>query len=390
MAEHIGARVRLWRRRRKLSQSALAGLAGVTQAYLSQIENGLRAVERRSTQVALAQALDVSVADLLGQTADPTDPVRSRAAEHIADIRVALVELEVGDIRAPGRNPAELDDAIRRMQQLRISSDHLVLAPGLAGLLRDAARRPEALVRVAYTAASCLRSLGYRDLARPAARIAIDAARSLDDPAWIGMAEFGYIQSLPIEAATVARRVADRAITEMQNAAADPSARQTLGQIHLTAALASATAQRHDDAWAHLAAAQAEAGSLGEPLDGLGFFGNFFGPLNVHLWKMTLLTEMGDHGRVLEMADGLPVDEIPIASRRQSYHLDRGRALAHSGRNDKLALIALAQAERAAPAPFRLNPVIRDVVSTMITRAKRKAVAEDLTAMAQRLGVSPV
>jgi hypothetical protein len=98
---------------------------------------------------------------------------------------------------------------------------------------------------------------------------------------------------------------------------------------------------------------------------------------------------MGEYGRVLEMAEGVPVDSIPVANRRQSYHLDRGRALAHSGKRDKEALIALAQAERAAPAPFRLNPVIRDVVSTMITRAKRRAVAEDLTAMAHRLGISP-
>lgn len=68
MAEHIGGRVRIWRRRRKHSQAVLAGLVGISQGYLSQIETGMRAVESRSTLVSLARALDVSVADLLGQT----------------------------------------------------------------------------------------------------------------------------------------------------------------------------------------------------------------------------------------------------------------------------------------------------------------------------------
>ena len=53
MSEQIGDRVRVWRRRRKLSQAALAGLAGMSQGYLSQIETGVRGVEMRSTLVAV-------------------------------------------------------------------------------------------------------------------------------------------------------------------------------------------------------------------------------------------------------------------------------------------------------------------------------------------------
>jgi transcriptional regulator with XRE-family HTH domain len=389
MTEHIGGRVRIWRRRRKLSQATLAGLAGISQAYLSQIETGVRAVERRSTMVALAAALDVAVADLLGQTSDPEDPIRVRASEAVAAVRVALVDLEVGNVDEPQRAGAELEAAIGRMLELRQASEHLTLAPMLPGLLRDAAADPTALVRVAYVASACLRSLGYRDLARPAARLAVDAAAEIGSPAWSGMASFGYLLALPVEATAAAQRVSDRALVTLQQAASDPDARQMLGQVHLSAALAGATAGKPSDAQAHLAAAEAEALSLGEPVDGRGFFGSFFGPLNVHLWKMSLFAELGEHGRVLELAEGVPVQSIPIANRRQSYHLDRGRALAHSGQRDKEALIALAQAERAAPAPFRLSPITRDTVSTMITRAKRRAVAEDLTAMAHRLGISP-
>ncbi|MFI7547194.1 helix-turn-helix domain-containing protein [Actinoplanes sp. NPDC049599] len=389
MTEHIGGRVRIWRRRRKLSQATLSGLVGISQGYLSQIENGVRAVERRSTQVALAAALDISVADLLGQNSDPEDPVRARASEAVAAVRVALVNLEVGNVDPPRRAGTELEAAIEQMLDLRQASDHLTLAPMLPGLLRDAASDPAALVRVAYVASACLRSLGYRDLARPAARLAVDAAEELNDPAWSGMASFGYILALPVEATAAAKRVSERTLVSLQRAAGDPDARQMLGQIHLSAALAGATAGKPSEAGAHLAAAEAEALSLGEPPDGRGFFGSFFGPLNVHLWKMSLFAELGEHGRVLELAEGVPVQSIPIANRRQSYYLDRGRALAHGGKRDKEALIALSQAERAAPAPFRLSPITRDTVSTMITRAKRRAVAEDLAAMAHRLGISP-
>jgi transcriptional regulator with XRE-family HTH domain len=389
--EHIGGRVRVWRRRRGLSQATLAGLAGLSQGYVSQIEAGVRGVERRSTLVALASALDVSVADLLGQTGDPTDPLRIRASEAVAAIRLALVGLEAGDIGTPRRGSDEMADAAEQAMRLRQESDYLALAPMLPGLLRDAAGYPgtDALARHAYEASVCLRNLGYRDLSWAAAKIAVTAAHELGDPAWIGATDFVYTFSLPMEAASVALKVGERSLAALQGAAADPDARQMLGQVHLSAALSSAVAKQTTNAEAHLAEAEREAATLGDPDDGKGFNLSFFGPTNIRLWKMSLSTELGDYGKTIELADGMRVDSLPVANRRQSYYVSLGRALAHSGRRDKEALIALARAERAAPAPFRLNPITRDVVSTMITRAQRKAVAEDLVAMARRLGINP-
>jgi hypothetical protein len=280
--------------------------------------------------------------------------------------------------------------AVEYAMRLRQTSDYLTLAPLLPGLLHDAVAYPgtNALTRIAYEASVCLRNLGYRDLAWPAAKIAIAASRDIDDPAWMGAADFVYTLALPMEAAASARRVGERSLTDLQRAAADPQARQMLGQVHLSAAMSSAVARDVATAEAHLTEAEREAATLGDP-DGTGFNLSYFGPTNVRLWKMSILAELGEYGKVLELARDLPVDGIPVANRRQSYHMTLGRALAHNGKADKLALIELAKAERAAPAPFRLNPVIRDVVSTMITRAKRKAVAEELTAMATRLGVIP-
>src|SRR4051794_37310052 len=93
--EHIGTRIRAWRRRRGgMSQEVLAGRAGLSRPFISMVEAGRRSVERRSTLIAIASALQVSVADLLGQPGDPTDPAKANAAAAVPAIRAALIEIE--------------------------------------------------------------------------------------------------------------------------------------------------------------------------------------------------------------------------------------------------------------------------------------------------------
>ena len=64
-----------------------------------------------------------------------------------------------------------------------------------------------------------------------------------------------------------------------------------------------------------------------------------------------------------------------------------GRALAHSGKTDREALVALINAERAAPVPFSVNPLIRDSITAMMYRARRRAVPDDLRILARRAGI---
>jgi DNA-binding XRE family transcriptional regulator len=68
--EEISARLRAARKRRGMTLMVLAGLAGVSQAYLSMVENGKRRLDRYSTIAALANALDIPPAELVpGMTA---------------------------------------------------------------------------------------------------------------------------------------------------------------------------------------------------------------------------------------------------------------------------------------------------------------------------------
>src|SRR5690554_7838478 len=111
MAElQIGERIRYWRVRRGRNQRTLAGLAGISQPYLSQIETGARGVESRATLVALAEALEVSVAELTGRPGNTTDPARAQASASAPAIRAALIMRAAG---APGpANGATVERAV--------------------------------------------------------------------------------------------------------------------------------------------------------------------------------------------------------------------------------------------------------------------------------------
>ncbi len=63
----IGERVAWYRRRRGMSQEVLAGLVGRTVDWVSKIENNRAELDRLSVIKSLADALDVSLGDLIAE-----------------------------------------------------------------------------------------------------------------------------------------------------------------------------------------------------------------------------------------------------------------------------------------------------------------------------------
>jgi transcriptional regulator with XRE-family HTH domain len=386
---HIGTRIKYWRRHRGgMTQEVLAGLAGVSRPFVSMVEGGRKTIERRHTLVAFANALEVSVADLLGQPGDPTDPRKAAAAAAVPAIRAAVIEIDEGERRAPTRGPEEMAASLDQIRELTVQARYAEMAGLLPGMLLDAAAYGGVtLARVAYSATSCLRNMGWRDLALTVSRIAATAAGETEDPAWIGATGFLRTVTMPIESAPVARRTADRLLAELQPKAKDVRVRQVLGLLHLSTSFSAATDGRPDDAAANLRAAAQEAATLGDPPDGLGFNLSAFGPTNVGLWRMAVAAENGEWAKVIELASKVRPGPIRTSSRHQTYWLDYGRALAHSGKRDPEARAAFLTAEQAAPALFTANPLVHDTILTMYNRAQRNAIPDDLRVLAMRVGI---
>jgi transcriptional regulator with XRE-family HTH domain len=90
----VGERIAIYRRRRGLSQLALANMIGRSEAWLSQVERGIRHVDRVSVLIRLAQVLKVTVEDLIGQPLSlaPNGGIEFRA---IPALRAALTDYEL-------------------------------------------------------------------------------------------------------------------------------------------------------------------------------------------------------------------------------------------------------------------------------------------------------
>ena len=63
----IGERIRIYRQRRGLSQRELAGLIQRSESWLSQVERGIRSVDKLSVLIDIAKILKVKVETLSGQ-----------------------------------------------------------------------------------------------------------------------------------------------------------------------------------------------------------------------------------------------------------------------------------------------------------------------------------
>jgi hypothetical protein len=86
-----------------------------------------------------------------------------------------------------------------------------------------------------------LRSLNHRDLAWPAADQALAQAREAGDLGLVGTIEFGRLKCLPTETPQVIAAQAARVADELQTSG-NISARRGYGALHLSSALAAATA----------------------------------------------------------------------------------------------------------------------------------------------------
>jgi transcriptional regulator with XRE-family HTH domain len=399
----IGARLRVLRRWRGMTQAQVADLAGLSPALLSMIENGQRPLDRRSYISALAVALRVSETDLVGGPHLSAD--RLQADPHMA-IPALRTALQTNTLTRPAvdqaRPLAELHRQVfDRIEPLRRSCDYAglgeLLPPVIDELYRHIADPAdesaqqmalETLVEACAIASAVARGLNYMDLAFLAAQRAEDAAVLLSDPLQKGKADFTLLHALPRTGSWQRNlAAAEQAAEDLEPHATGPLARQVLGMITLTASLSAAALQQGDTASHWLDEAADIARHV--PDDAVRNWKSF-SSTNVAIWRVTVGVERGESGgTMLELADHVTPGmlEATPSGRRAALFADVGRGLAREPKTRADAVRWLRRAEKAAPQRIRNSPPAREAVAYLLSRTRADAGGRELRGMAARMGV---
>lgn len=378
-----------------MSLKTLADLAGLSQSFLSMVENGHRELDRRSHIGALADALQVSVADLTGQPYSPVDQEHSDARACLPAVRLALMANTLGHSQGVSARPLPaLSEQVRAVSLLCQASDYAGFGPLLPALLvelhaasaENQPSRREALrllIEVCHSTFFFLKDLGFLDLAWVAVNKAADAAEQLGDPEWTAATEFFRAHALMAAGAYPSALATAGAAADAVQSVPRASALEVYGMLHLTSALASTAARRSAEAEDHLGEAMHVARRTGE-----GNAHNLhFGPTNATLWRIAVEVERGEGGRVGELAEDVDPTLLDSRGRQAAFYSDLGRGAAQVRGRDAEAIDLLRRAENLAPQQVRTNPLIRETVTGLLRRARREAGGRELRGLAYRMGV---
>jgi hypothetical protein len=384
-SRRIGLRVRNVRRSRKESLRVIAGLAGISESYLSQIEDGERAIDSRRLLRALANALRVAPCDLTDLPIPR--PGNGDTDSFIEAVRRALM------VVTSGRPGGEVQPVARLRQRFEAAenTDWESRGEALPGLIIDlhttlAQRRemtellPLAVMIHTSTVSGWLHVAGAPpDLRWQPTMLARRAAQELNDPTWLGVVSWwATLVMLGHCAFDLARRSLDATAVPT----ASSRGMQLDGMLALSRSLVSAADSRPADAEGALEHATEVAGRTGQ---GDAFLMGF-GPVNVGLWRMAASLESGEPDEAIRVAESLNPQEHPYRERRAAYWMDYGRALASVRRRDDAAH-ALLRAENLHPTRVLCSALTRDTIAELATHAKDDALGREIRGMAYRAGL---
>jgi transcriptional regulator with XRE-family HTH domain len=375
----IGERVALHRRRRGLSQAQVARLLGRSEHWLSQVERGVRSVDRASVLIQLSGVLRVPVADLapgvlVTEEHEGEPPV-------VAAARRAMTAYPTLAQPVGGRplEPAELPELRTELEQAW-TLVHAARQEELAGLLPGLLERADAarsrltphegadrfrLASEAYQiAAALLTQLGETDLAWAAADRALVSAEIAGDRLLVAASAFRLAHAFlggdqPAQAQTVADAAAATLETRLANAS--PALVALWGALNLVGACAATQQQDRDGALQRLERAEEAARRVGSGrTDGH----TEFGPENVDLHAVGIAVDLGNPSGALGRASEIDVSGLS-PERRARFLIDVARAWGQR-RMIREALGALAEAEALSPELVRTLAAVRELLRELL------------------------
>ncbi|WP_026876226.1 helix-turn-helix domain-containing protein [Jiangella gansuensis] len=376
-AQALGRRVAQARKRRGLSQRELARLLDRSETWLSQVERGVRKIDRMSVLERVAEVLEVPLAELA-----PDRPVVAAVHERPApavDLTLALSSSNALAAVLADRSSANLQELTGSVDQAwalvhaaeyeRVSDLMMRLLPELEFAARASDGEVQtaiytALARTYHACAAVLSKLGEPSGAWVSADRAIAAAERSGDA--LLMAEGAFRLALVFQSARLYDQVIQTASTAVDALsvrvdARDPAGISLSGSLVLQMAITEARRNNADQAYAHLAEAERLARSLGADRND---YGTEFGPTNVTLHQVTVAVELGDAGRALRIASDFdPADLSP--ERRSRYQVELARA--HAQRRDAAAAVAaIREAYDIAPELVVGHPTVHALLSDLL------------------------
>jgi transcriptional regulator with XRE-family HTH domain len=402
----IGDRIAIYRRRRGLTQLVLAGLIGRSESWLSQVERGIRPIDRLSVLIDIAHVLKVNVTDLTGQPFSLA-PNGSPENATVRAVSQALTRYDaIPAILDPTRGPdaalpnlASLRRDLQRAWQLRQAARYSELGAVLPRLMADtevATREFERTDRLAafavlaetyHVAAMALRKFGENELAWIAADRGVLAAERAEAPLLMAVSARAVGQVfMSAGRLDEAQSVSTAALTALEPGLgkASPEYLSVWGSLLLTRAIIAARKNDRSTAGQFLHEAAATAGRLGQDRND---FWTVFGPTNVAIHAVSVDIELGDPAAGLRRAPSVDPSRLsPELVERRVYHMiDLARGYAQQ-RNDAAAVLMLLEAERVAPEEVKYHVIVPEMLRELLKR-ERRAATPGLRPLAARVGV---
>jgi transcriptional regulator with XRE-family HTH domain len=393
----IGDRLRFCRQATGKTQSVVAGLAGVTEDYLSQIERGLKTPALPLVH-RFAKILGVRVSELLGESATEHDDVVHPAG---SAVQRALMTYQDADGHADLVSLRERVDAAwtiwqgspRRYTEISellpdLVTDVQAAQRGLARASTPGAGRREAQrisADLYFLLRTFTRRIGRTDLSLLSADRGILAAEAADDPVRIAAAKWNLGHVLLAQGeADGAEEVAMRAIDDLRrDLPPDDSAPAGMtGALWLVAAVAAA---RNNDPWTARDRLREHAMPAARATGETNVMRTVFGPTNVALHAVSVEMETGQAGEALRLADDIDISATPSMERRMTFALEVARCYEQK-REDPAVFLHLVSAEASGPEDMRYNQLARDLVHGLLKRA-RPTYAPQVRALAERISL---
>lgn len=392
----IGERVAWYRRRRGVSQEVLAGRVGRTTDWLSKVENNRIDLDRLSVIRNLADALGISVGDLIGEpTLLDWSPEGGMAS--VSALRATLMDYrQLSPLLATSNGdagPIDLDDLRREVEAIfnaYQASKYGFVANRVPLLLADAVQavqthgvQAQRLLALSYQAAtSLLTKLGEADLAWIAAERGLAAAQQTGDPVILGSLFRSVVHAL----LSTGRYAPAMQLTEAAAAVLHPGrprANRTMlsiyGSLFLAGAMAAARANNRTCTQDFLREANDTAQRLGTDANHMW---TAFGPTNVKIHQVATAMELGDVQIAVDLGPTVDTSGLPV-ERQVRHSLEVARALSAWNKTDE-ALTVMLDAEQRAREQVQHHYLSRQLVLTWMRRQRTKP-SHALASLAQRL-----